>query len=156
MRPFIQRPLALRKRENAYDSLTPSPATDMPSLLLALFLFASPQTPAAAAPIEYADAKRLASADEASVTGAAHAAMLEAQKALLDAGVADCAGQGLREDFSPFVVVMRLDAEGRVQQTWRQGSSPLALCLQRYVRDRIVFVPPRAPFHATLEVNFTK
>ncbi len=51
---------------------------------------------------------------------------------------------------------MRLDADGRVQQTWRQGSSPLAICLQRYVRDKAVFVPPKAPFYTALEVSFTK
>jgi hypothetical protein len=50
---------------------------------------------------------------------------------------------------------MQLDAEGRVAQAWRQGSSPPAICLQRYVRGKTVFVPPRAPFHASLEVSFT-
>ena len=135
----------------------------MISTLLALLLLSAPQPqqpaaakPTTAKPMEYADAKRLADAHEASVTGRAHEAMLGKLKETADAAIADCSGQGLREDFTAFVVVMRLDAKGRVQQTWRQGGSPLAICLQRYVRDKTVFVPPKAPFHTALEISFTK
>lgn len=128
----------------------------MTPLLLALLLLADPQTPPAAAPVDYAEAKRLSDADEASVAGATRETMLAAQAALLDAGVAECNRFDLRGDVTPFVVVMRLDAQGRVQETWRQGGSPLAICLQRYVRDKTLFVPPKAPFHAALEISFTK
>ena len=127
----------------------------MPIRLFALLLTLQ-QPPPTAVPVEYVDAKPLAVADEASITGAAHAAMLAAQKAVLDAGVEACALGKPQKDFSAFTVVMRLDADGRVQQTWRQGSSPLAICLQRYVRDKAVFVPPKAPFYTALEVSFTK
>ena len=114
---------------------------------------ADPVVPAA---IEYVDAKRLADADEKSVTGPAHEAMLAAQRRLLDAGVVDCSLGKPQKDFSAFTIVMRLDAQGHVQQTWREGGSPLAICLQRYVRDKTVFVPPRAPFHTSLAISFTK
>lgn len=126
----------------------------MPTLLLALLLLADPQTSTAAAPMDYADAKRLADADEAAVTGPAKEKLLAAQAALLDAGVADCNRFDLRGDVTPFIVVMQLDAQGRVRQTWRQGGSPLAICLERYVRDRILVPPPKAPFHASLEISF--
>ena len=125
-------------------------------LLLAALLLADPQSASTAAPFDYADVKPLATADEASVTGAAHTAMLTAQKTLLDAGVEACALGKPQTDFAAFTIVMRLDADGRVQQTWRQGSSPLAICLQRYVREKIVFVPPKAPFYSALEISFTK
>lgn len=128
----------------------------MPVFLLALLLLADPQSASTAAPFDYADAKPLATRDEASVTGAAHTAMLAAQKTLLDAGVVECSLGRPQKDFSAFTVVMRLDADGRVQQTWRQGSSPLAICLQRFVRDKTVFVPAKAPFYTALEVSFTK
>lgn len=126
----------------------------MTPLLLALLLVANPQTPSPAAPVDYADAKRLADADEASVAGPAHEAILAAQAALLDAGVAECNRQDLRGDLTPFVVVMQLDAKGRVRQTWRQGGSPLATCLQHYVRDKTLVAPPKAPFHVSLEISF--
>lgn len=127
----------------------------MPIPLFALLLMLQQPTPAAV-PVEYVDAKPLAMADEASITGAAHTAMLAAQQTLLDAGVVECSLGKPQKDFSAFTVVMRLDADGRVQQTWRQGSSPLAICLQRYVRDKRVFVPPKAPFYTALEISFTK
>lgn len=110
----------------------------------------------AANPVDVVTAKGIAAADEASVTGAAKDAMLAAQRALLDAGVAECARDQAKFDFSPFVVVMRLDAQGRAVETWREGISPLAICLQRYVRGKQVFVPPRSPFHTALEVSFEK
>jgi len=132
----------------------------MPTTLLAALLLAAPQavpaTPAAAAPSEYVDAKRLADADEATITGPAHEDMTKRQSDLLDAGIAACARSELRDDFTPFTIVMRLDASGQVQQTWRQGGSPLAICLQRYVRDKTVFTPPKAPFFNSIEVSFTK
>lgn len=128
----------------------------MTSLLLALLLLADPQIPTTAASMDYADAKRLADADEAAVTGATKETLLAAQAALLDAGVAECNRFDLRGDVTPFVVVMQLDAQGRVRQTWRQGGSPLAICLERYVRDKPVAAPPKAPFHASLEISFGK
>lgn len=122
---------------------------------IALLLQTAPATAGPVA-VDYVDAKRLAKADEASVTGAAHEAMLAAQRKLLDAGVVECSLGKPQKDFSAFTIVMRLDAQGRVQQTWREGGSPLAICLQRYLRDQTVFVPPKAPFHTLLEISFTK
>ena len=112
--------------------------------------------PVAPAPLEYIDAKRLADADEKSVTGPAHGAMLAAQRSLLDAGVVECSLGKPQKDFSGFTIVMALDASGHVQRTWREGGSPLAICIQKYVRDKVVFVPPRAPFHTSLAISFTK
>ena len=110
----------------------------------------------AAEPLEYYDARKLADADEAGVTGPARDAMLAAQRKLLDAGVVECSLGKPQKDFSAFAIIMRLDAQGLVQQTWREGGSPLAICLQRYVRDKTVFVPPKAPFHTSLDISFSK
>ena len=73
----------------------------------------------AAEPLEYYDARKLADADEAGVTGPARDAMLAAQRKLLDAGVVECSLGRPQKDFSAFAIVMRLDAQGVVQQTWR-------------------------------------
>ena len=127
----------------------------MHAILSILLLLADPQAATATA-MDYSEAKRLADAYEAAVTGPAKAELLAAQAALLDAGVAECNRFDLRGDVTPFVVVMQLDAQGRVQQTWRQGGSPLAICLQRYVRDKTLVAPPKAPFHASLEISFGK
>ena len=110
----------------------------------------------AAEPLEYYDARKLADADEAGVTGPARDAMLAAQRKLLDAGVVECSLGKPQKDFSGFTIVMELDATGHVQRTWREGGSPLAICIQKYVRDKVVFIPPRAPFHTSLAISFTK
>ena len=128
----------------------------MTHLLLALLLAAPPTQSTSAAPLEYYDARKLADADEAGMVGAARDAMQAAQRQLLDAGVVECSLGKSHTDFSAFAIVLELDAEGRVGQTWRQGGSPLAICLQRYMRDKILFVPPKAPFHSVLEVSFTE
>ena len=128
------------------------------TLALALGLLAAPQaSPAVAMPVvEYVDAKRLADADEKTLVGPAHEAMRAAQARLLNAGVVECSLGKPQKGFSAFTIVMRLDAAGQVRDTWRQGSSPLAICLQRYVRGKTVFTPPRDGFHMSLEISFTK
>ena len=128
------------------------------TLALALGLLAAPQAaPAVAVPVvEYVDAKRLADADEKTLVGPAHEAMRAAQARLLNAGVVECSLGKPQKDFSAFTIVMRLDAAGQVRDTWRQGSSPLAICLQRYVRGKTVFTPPRDGFHMSLEISFTR
>jgi hypothetical protein len=125
---------------------------------IALGLLVTPQAaPAVPAPVvEYIDAKRLADADEATLVGPAHAAMRAAQARLLDAGVVACSLGIPQRDFTAFTIVMRLDAAGQVRDTWRQGSSPLAICVQRYLRGKTVFTPPRDRFHMSLEVSFSK
>lgn len=128
------------------------------TLALALGLLAAPQASPAVtvAVVEYVDAKRLADADEKTLVGPAHEAMRAAQARLLDAGVVECSLGKPQKDFTAFTIVMRLDAAGQVRDTWRQGSSPLAICLQRYVRGKTVFTPPRDGFHMSLEISFTK
>ena len=96
-------------------------------LLLASLVPAHAAEPVAPAPLDYIDAKRLADADEKSVTGPAHEAMLVAQRTLLDAGVVECSLGKPQKDFSGFTIVMALDATGHVQRTWREGGSPLAI-----------------------------
>ncbi|HVI57657.1 MAG TPA: hypothetical protein VM619_02125 [Luteimonas sp.] len=108
----------------------------------------------AQAPMDFEAAKAAADADEASQDTAARAAAMDRQRAFLDEAVAACADVRSTAELRDFVVVVQLDAEGRVARTWRRGDSPLALCIERHARGKVMFVPPRAPFHASLEVGF--
>ena len=112
-------------------------------------------TAVAQAGMDFAAAKSAADADEASLDAATRAATLEQQRAFLDARVAACANIRTTAQLEDFVVVAELDAEGRVTNTWRRGDSPLALCIERDARGKLMFVPPHAPFFASLEVGFT-
>jgi hypothetical protein len=120
-------------------------------MLLAPALHAQAPVPSA---MDFEAAKAAADADEASQDSAARAAAMERQRAFLDEAVAACADVRNTAELRDFVVVVRLDAGGRVAQTWRRGDSPLALCIERHARGKVMFVPPRVPFHASLEVGF--
>lgn len=113
-----------------------------------------PRAQAVEPEMDFTAAKAAADADEASQDAAARATALERQRAFLEEGVAFCADVRNTAQLEDFIVVVRLDASGHVVRTWRRGDSPLALCIERHARGRLMFVPPRAPFHASLEVGF--
>ena len=123
--------------------------------LIALIALASLSGALSAAPaLEYTEAKALADKDEASLAPAESENLHKAQSELLDAGTAACATP--KPDLSSFVVVMELDAEGKVVRTWLQGSSPIGICLRKYVADKTLIAPPRTPFYSSLELSFSK
>lgn len=110
---------------------------------------------AAAAPaLEYAEAKHLADQDEVSLPGASKSSLVAAQRELVDAGIAARATPN--PDFSAFVVVMELDAQGKVVRTWLQGDSPLAICFRKHVARGALTPPPRAPFYTSIELSFSR
>ncbi|MET0582318.1 MAG: hypothetical protein ABWZ08_10140 [Pseudoxanthomonas sp.] len=120
--------------------------------LVALALLAG--SVAAAPTLEYADVKALADKDEASLSPQQSAELRSAQSALLESGTAACATPN--PDLSALVVVMELDAQGKVARTWLQGTSPLAICLRKHAAGQSLPAPPRAPFYTSIELSFTK
>jgi hypothetical protein len=123
--------------------------------LMAMSLSAAAVEPPVEAPMDFAAAKAAADADEASLEESARAAALEQQGAFLDAGISACADARNTARLEGFVIVVELDDSGQVVRTWRRGDSPLALCIERHSRGKLMFVPPRTPFYASLEVSFT-
>ena len=123
----------------------------MLSLLLALLL-AGPAI--AATELDYVAAKALADKDEASLGREQGSALLDSQSKLLGDGIAACAMPN--PDLSAFVVVMELDATGRVVRTWLQGDSPLAICFRKFAARGELPAPPRTPFYSSIELSFTK
>ncbi|MEL1264160.1 hypothetical protein [Pseudoxanthomonas putridarboris] len=108
----------------------------------------------AQSPGDYPQAKARADADEASLPAAQRDALLQAQTTVLDAAITACATPNA--DTSPFVVVVELDAAGRVQRTWREGGTPLAICVQKQINGTTLTTPPRAPFFTSFELTFTR
>nr|WP_298130836.1 hypothetical protein [uncultured Pseudoxanthomonas sp.] len=107
----------------------------------------------AQSPTDYAAAKQQADRDEASLPAADAGALRDAQRLALDAAIAGCATP--TADTSPFVVVAELDASGQVVRTWREGGTPLAICVQKQIRGSTLSAPPRAPFFTSFELSFT-
>ena len=125
----------------------------MKFIVLAVLAMLSGQV-CAAPVLEYAEVKALADKDEASLASEASTSLLKSQGELLEAGAAACATP--TPDLSPFVVVMELDAQGKVVRTWLQGSSPIGVCMRKYVAGKTLIVPPRVPFYTSLELSFSK
>ena len=132
-------------------------ATTTPLLMQGLFSAALALFATAALAQEtdsYTQAKAKADADEASLPAAEMQRLLTAQSELLARLAAACATP--HPDTSPFVVVMELDADGRVINSWRKGATPLAICFQKNVANQMLTPPPRTPFHTSLELTFTR
>ncbi|WP_334178840.1 hypothetical protein [Pseudoxanthomonas sp.] len=108
----------------------------------------------AQSPGDYTAAKQRADMDEASLSAADASAMHEAQGLALDAAATGCATP--TADTSPFVVVAELDAGGKVVRTWREGSTPLAICVQKRIAASTLSAPPRAPFFTSFELSFSR
>ncbi len=103
---------------------------------------------------DYAAAKALADRDEASLDAAQRQAFMQSQSRQLEASVANCASP--TPDLAPLVVVVEVDARGRIVRTWRHGTSALAQCVEQELMGRFLEPPPRAPFHAAFELSFTR
>lgn len=125
----------------------------MRSVLMACVLCAA-SLAHAQSPTDYTGAKQRADADEASLSASAADAMRDAQGIALDAAIAGCATP--TANTSPFVVVAELDVTGRVVRTWRDGSTPLAICVQKQIAGSTLSAPPRAPFFTSFELSFTR
>ncbi|UYK82399.1 hypothetical protein NG829_08925 [Xanthomonas sacchari] len=128
----------------------------LPSLFAAALAVPALAAPAAdtPAPSDYAAAKALADRDEAGLPAAMQERLQTLQRAALDEGVASCATP--RPDTSPFTVVVQVQADGSVGASWRNGTTPLALCLERFLRQRPLLAPPQAPLYLSYEVSFEK
>ncbi|MFT3762747.1 MAG: hypothetical protein QM761_09110 [Pseudoxanthomonas sp.] len=116
----------------------------LPALLLAAH---------AASATDYAEAKALADRDEAGLEKLTAEYLHKAQAHAADAIVQACAAPDA--DTSAFVVVARLDENGKAVETWRQGDTPLAICFEKQLWGRTIAAPPRAPFHVSFEMSFT-
>ena len=124
------------------------------ALLLAVVSAPSTALAQASTSVDFNAAKRAADADEATLTVTQRAAIQQAQSRQLDTAVADCASPN--PDTTAFVVVAELDARGKIVRTWRQGDTALAQCVERELSGRFLEPPPRAPFHVSFELSFTR
>ena len=128
----------------------------MTRTLPCLFALLLPATLAAAEtvapPSGYAAAKRRADHDEAALPAALADAMRQAQSAELDEGVAACAMP--QADTRAFVIVVELGADGRIAASWREGDTPLAVCVEKFLRGRPLPAPPQAPLYLSYELSF--
>ena len=112
-----------------------------------------PAPAAAVVTLDYDAAKALADRDEAAMSKLSADMLRRSQSGVLDRAADSC-----RTDEAPksFVVVLELDAEGKVTNHWRNAETGLAKCMDDKLSRQMFYVPQKAPFYISFEVSFTK
>ena len=118
-----------------------------------LFLAATATAVPTTAPIDYTAAKALADQDEASLPKLGLDTLRTAQSGVLERATLACKTD---EPIKGFTVVIELDAKGKPVNHWRDSETKLAQCMEDKLTRQVFYVPPRAPFHVSFEVTFTK
>lgn len=129
------------------------PAPRLMPCLLAVLLPLAGNAVAQTMPTNYDEAKARADYDEAELTVNLASRIHQAQATALDVGVAQCATPQVNT--APFTIVVALDAQGTVIQSWRAGATPLAICMEKFLRERPLPAPDKAPLFLAYELTFT-
>ncbi|GAB3097716.1 hypothetical protein [Lysobacter terrae] len=119
----------------------------MTALLLLAFQLAT------AAPLSYDQAKALADAYEASLTETAKSRLVKAQADAIDPAFAKCADKA-ESPIKPFTVVAHVNELGATDQTWLQGSTDLARCIQVELSKAKLPSSGGRAFHTSYEFSF--
>lgn len=106
----------------------------------------------AATPMDFDQAKDLADANEEGLPKAIQSQLLHAQGEALGAAMAACGRPGM--DMSAFAVVMSLQADGSVAQSWRKGETPLAKCVHRSLEESGLAGQWPTPFFTSVVLSF--
>lgn len=106
----------------------------------------------ASAPMGFDQAKALADANEAGLPKAIHSQLVHAQGEALGAAMAACGRPGM--DLSAFAVVMSLNADGSVAQSWRKGDTPLAKCVHGSLEESGLAGQWPTPFFTSVVLSF--
>lgn len=112
-------------------------------------------SPAFAAVHSFAAAKAQADADEAAASRTQLRDLLASQNAAIDRIIPQCMKTYGAGGMPPFVVVAKLDGNGRVAMTWRQGDTAFAACFEGRLGTLSLFVPPHAPFYTSFEMSLS-
>jgi len=118
-----------------------------------LFLAATATAVPVAPQVDYATAKAMADQDEASLPKLGLDTLRTAQSGVLERATLACKTD---EPIKGFTVVIELDAKGKPVNHWRDADTKLAQCMEDKLARQVFYVPPRAPFHVSFEVTFTK
>lgn len=89
---------------------------------------------------------------EAGLSPEAMQGLLDAQSNVMER-VLDCVASTPRQ--TKAVLVMELDKEGRVWQTWLDPTSATKECFQRLEITELDYKPISLPFYTTIEVELT-
>jgi hypothetical protein len=104
--------------------------------------------------MNYLGAKVLADHDEAALTPAEMEALLAAQGVAGGDSFGACSPPDSVAELTPFTVVMKLDASGKIVQTWLEGASRIAECFNAHISEKSLNKPPYAPFYTSFAMSW--
>lgn len=119
------------------------------AFLTALFV-----STAAAAELNFLGAKVLADHDEASLSPEQMKGLLAAQSVAGGDSFGACPRPASVAELTPFTVVMKLDASGKIVQTWLDGTSEIAKCFHTAISTKSLNPPPHAPFYTSFAMSW--
>ena len=102
----------------------------------------------------YDEAKKLADANEASLSPETMSELLQAQGSFLGTALSQCARPGM--DMAKFTVVFVLNSDGSVARTWRKGETPLARCVHELLPAATFKGSWKAPFYTSIELTLSE
>lgn len=109
---------------------------------------------ALASDFTFEQAKARANSDEAALSTEQEAALVSSQGRIAYPTFANCPASDLADRRLPFTVVVELDGTGKVVRTWLSGTSAIANCLDKAMREGSLFQPPKSPFYTSFEYTF--
>ena len=96
--------------------------------------------------LSFEQAKAMADRDEESLSRGERSQLISSQGQGAKSAFESCVSRPPERVLPSFSIVMELDAEGQVIQSWREGSSEFVACVERHFRKSTFFAPPKAPF----------
>lgn len=107
----------------------------------------------ATASLSYEQAKALADAHEASLGPSAKSALIKVQGNALGGAFETC-GSRAESPIKPFTVVVHVDGTGAADQTWLQGDTALAQCVQKELAKARLPASDGRSFYTSYEFSF--
>jgi hypothetical protein len=108
----------------------------------------------AAAPLDFHQAKALADANEKDLPKTVSTQLLQSQGAALGSAMTACGLPNM--DLSAFTVVLSLNADGSVADSWRKGETPLAKCVHKQLARSGLSGRWPTPFYTSIEMSFNE
>lgn len=108
----------------------------------------------AAAPLSFDEAKALADANEKHLPKAVSSQLMQAQAQAIGSAMTTCGSPEM--DLSAFTVVLSLNADGSVAESWREGETPLAKCVHNQLVGSGLSGQWPMPFYTSVGMAFNE
>ena len=104
--------------------------------------------------LSFDEAKVRADADESSLSPASTRLLVESQGLVSGRAFQKCLAETGIRSLPRFAIVMKLDGDGHVVQTWRSGGGEFGACINGEFSGARLFMPPHPGFYTSFVFRF--